>query len=473
MKEKELIELAKEHENTIQTKRNIVDTFGSDNQKNHFNKYGKFKNKKKEEPLLRTLNQYFESVEIVKQGRNNNYQLGAARAEVAQRESRDKLKGNKSESTKHLDVLLLLMIQKNMKNNITYENSISKWMKIFGVVNQSQYQVYSSTFDEDAEKNIKDKIRLATEENTVDYSMSLKYESDAKTYFYDDFNSKKSTFMSALNRFEKNDLINTNEVPVAYLHKGVIQKGKKVKIVGLHKDSFKEYKAKQKELLEAHELNLNTVYKSRFWKSKTELNNRVENYKNDLNDFLRNEFESLDADGNEIKIHIKNIYKNIEITSKVTEDKIEKYIKDYYEHTIYQDYINQDETDFFMNQMDKYDECKRVERVNKVVKKMNEKVEEAKEEDENFGEDGFRASDFEINYIGMRAVELYRNDFVNLINSLNEEFKSGFDLEKEIHEYKVAFKEMEQSNNVNHEAMLEQAYESMSKEDRELWFAVG
>ena len=91
----EILQLAKAFENTTLSRRDAVNKFGTEGQKRHFEKHNKFKNKKVEDALIKTLNQLFESVESVKvKGvRAKQYKLGAAREEIATREDGRKNNG--------------------------------------------------------------------------------------------------------------------------------------------------------------------------------------------------------------------------------------------------------------------------------------------------------------------------------------------------------------------------------------------
>lgn len=81
----ELLLLARQFENTVLTRQEAVGIFGTEGQKNHFEKLGGFKDKEKEKPFLKTLDQLFESVSYVKNGNRKDYKLGFAREEVIKR----------------------------------------------------------------------------------------------------------------------------------------------------------------------------------------------------------------------------------------------------------------------------------------------------------------------------------------------------------------------------------------------------
>lgn len=81
----ELLLLARQFENTVLTRQEAVGIFGTEGQKNHFEKLGRFRDKEKEKPFLKTLNQLFESVSYVKNGNRKDYKLGFAREEVIKR----------------------------------------------------------------------------------------------------------------------------------------------------------------------------------------------------------------------------------------------------------------------------------------------------------------------------------------------------------------------------------------------------
>src|SRR5699024_6115734 len=95
---------AKIFENTTQQKVIMVENFGSEGQKNHFDKNNGFKDSRREESFLRTLKQYFESVDLVKvKGvRAKQYKLGAAREEIATRQDDRETNGTELPHTKYL-----------------------------------------------------------------------------------------------------------------------------------------------------------------------------------------------------------------------------------------------------------------------------------------------------------------------------------------------------------------------------------
>lgn len=118
------------------TKSEAVKLFGSEQCKGHFEKYGRFNNKKIESSLIKTLEQNYESVKTVKQGRAYVYELGAKKEEVDERED------GRSKNGKHqipyeyeLNSLVLDYILKNCKDKVV-SKSLNNWLVDIGLVDR-------------------------------------------------------------------------------------------------------------------------------------------------------------------------------------------------------------------------------------------------------------------------------------------------------------------------------------------------
>lgn len=122
----------------ILTKFEAVEQYGTEAQKEHFAKYRKFTNKKVEDALIKTLNQHYESVETIKQGRANVYKLGAERGYVAEREDGRENNGNtiKLPYSYELNTLTIKYIIENCQSEMQ-QYSINTWLNVIGLVDRS------------------------------------------------------------------------------------------------------------------------------------------------------------------------------------------------------------------------------------------------------------------------------------------------------------------------------------------------
>lgn len=129
--------------NSTQDKKTIVEKFGTEGVKSHFAKYGKFKNPNTEDVLIKTLNQYFESVEKVKQGRVVKYQLGNTRAEIADRVDGRIRNGHTAMSYKeNLDIIVVSTLMSDKIANASY--SMNTWLNKFGFIDDEMHELISS-----------------------------------------------------------------------------------------------------------------------------------------------------------------------------------------------------------------------------------------------------------------------------------------------------------------------------------------
>lgn len=123
---------------TILTKKEAVEKYGTEAQKEHFDKYNKIKSKNVEEALIKTLKQYYESVDIVKQGRSNVYKLGVERGYIAEREDGRENNGNtiKLPYSYELNTLTIKYIIENCQDEMQ-QFSINTWLNAIGLVDRS------------------------------------------------------------------------------------------------------------------------------------------------------------------------------------------------------------------------------------------------------------------------------------------------------------------------------------------------
>ena len=119
----------------IISKKEAVERFGSDAQKAHFEKYGRFKSKDVENAFLRTLEQHFEVVEIIKDTKPYVYRLEGLRKQPVEREDDRKNNGKKLEYQYELNTLVLDFLRTECTDQYFTYNSLSQWLIKIGLVN--------------------------------------------------------------------------------------------------------------------------------------------------------------------------------------------------------------------------------------------------------------------------------------------------------------------------------------------------
>ncbi|MEZ0117831.1 UNVERIFIED_ORG: hypothetical protein ABRZ91_001788 [Heyndrickxia coagulans] len=140
------------------TKKEAVEQYGSSKCKEHFKKYGRFNNKNIEQSLIKTLEQHFEKVEVVKQGRSFVYQLENQRKETIERE--DKRISNGAWTipyTKNLDIIIVSALE---QDDITATaQTLSMWALDFGIITPKMFSLLQSRYYEHLRENhVKDLI---------------------------------------------------------------------------------------------------------------------------------------------------------------------------------------------------------------------------------------------------------------------------------------------------------------------------
>lgn len=152
----------KELSGSTVTKKHMVELFGSDKLKDSFKKYNKIKSGDRENALIRTMEQYFESVEKVRVGRSIQYQLGNAYDTVQKREDYRANNGgyrpeNELPSTKYMETLLYHAFKKDiLYKGMQYEGTLNNWLYNFGLVNENMYVLRTAYNSKKGKKVIND-----------------------------------------------------------------------------------------------------------------------------------------------------------------------------------------------------------------------------------------------------------------------------------------------------------------------------
>lgn len=332
----------------ILTKKEAVERYGSDNCKNHFSKYGKFKNKKIEEALLKTIRQHYECVEIIKQGRSNVYKLSNKRFIMAERERNlgDNISnGNWKYYTKNLDIMIVSTLELELNKDIS--QTLGRWAVDFGIISDSQYDLLTARYNKD--------LRSEYIENSLDVGVIKKGEE----YTIDDYTRLVSDLIKhlsgTLDRMSKLGIIEMNKVYKAYVES-------EDKHIEIHYSTYKKYLDIRRELMDKY--GLNNWYISRYYKS-----HKVMSYRKELKDRL---LELKDEDGN--ALNISNCYSTFFIAIKAEKNKVIKYLEKYNKEAI-EKYVENSERFLLDNENEYYEN-----RIEYIKDKTDNKVKKFKEE---------------------------------------------------------------------------------------------
>ncbi|KJJ41387.1 hypothetical protein UM89_13885 [Bacillus subtilis] len=224
---------------TIMTKKEAVELYGSDKCKKHFRKYGKFKNANIENSLIRTLEQYFASVEKVRQGNSYAYELGEKRSEVAEREDYRISNGAWSKQyTKNMDIIVVSGIDSGGLPEAS--QSLSKWAFDFGLITPAMYSLLPARNDKDVRSHHLDSLWQKKVLHTFNGRVLEDYIAFVKDIIVQ--------LASSLSRLRKLSILDFNSV-----HKGHMQETDE--IVLLHEDTFNEIEKIRSYLMEKHKVN--------------------------------------------------------------------------------------------------------------------------------------------------------------------------------------------------------------------------
>ena len=411
MENEELLQLAKAFENTTVSKRDTVSKFGTDNQKRHFNKYGKFTNKKVEQALLRTLNQLFTEVDDkVKIGRGFGYKLGSAKNEVSDREdNRVSNRGSELNYTKYLDAIVLLALDSKMFSE--HETTISKWVLNFGLANDLIYSIKSNP----------DSISSTILKNQLPTSRKP----EIKVYT-EDFKDKERILKNTLERMNKSNLIDFYAVPKASIITGVkymSEDGEPVfstATVTLKSKTVNMLNEKRRKILERLGITEYNVLKGRSANKETQ--RKIDQFNKEIQDFYKHGVYQKEDDGKERHLWIQFHWFNYAISVKATKTRIKNYLKKNREE-FYSEYI-EDSNLFLTNSQENY----RTERLREIIRKAKKEKEKilCNLENERMAKEssGFNTIDTDIR----SKISYWENDYIENVEKLGEYFEPDFDI---------------------------------------------
>lgn len=190
----------------ILSKKEAVDEYGNDSQKRQFEKYGKFVNKNTEKGLLKTLEQYFDNVSIVKVGRANCYKLEGKKDSPDERFDL-RLSGipKMKSYTKNLDMMIISALEYYCHENELPQRTMNDWMAFFGVVHQDVLSLYRNKY------NNRGKFDKQLS-NMVDRGfLPFEYDRYVEDYF-EMYGDMKQQLLKTLRRLERSDIIKITDI---------------------------------------------------------------------------------------------------------------------------------------------------------------------------------------------------------------------------------------------------------------------
>ena len=414
----EVLELAKEYESITISKKVAVENFGSEDCKTHFTKYNKFKSKSLEEALIKTLNQLYKSVEVVKIGRAYQYKLGAARVEIAERHreiGKNATNGKWNKSTKHLDALILAHLEHNLINGKEIQKSFINWLFEFKMINEKQHELYQSKFDNQSRKDIDNLIRENVE-NSDERIVSNSYR-----FFLDDIQAQRNTMLNSLKRMEEEGIVETFKRHKAYLNKPIQNtKGVEVKVISIDAKTYQMYVDAKRRLKQEYNLSEKDITYRTFNPSQETIDN-IKKYKKDLKEFL-SDIDIKDSYGTKMKVSISNIWEELAIVVKATRTKTMDYLHKYHSEILVEYQIHKYEQ-FLSHRAVNYRENRTEERLEKASNRRKKHINDAEVKDELHNESlAFgNEADFYLN----EALRM-KEEFIKAIEKLDEIFGDDF-----------------------------------------------
>lgn len=330
-----------EMEKFIMTKKEAVMLHGSDQCKEHFAKYGKFTNKDLETALIKTLNQIYESVEVIKEGRAYIYVLGKVREAIAEREDNRSKNGSWSiPYTKNMDIMVVTALEYNQI--IETAQTLSKWCLDFGLITSEMYDLLRSQYQESNKEQCLQELK----EKKLIYVGEERILND----FINITKTIQNQLAGTLNRMHKAKIIEYYPVP-----KGFVEKSQET--INLHENTVKKILMLQRELMEYYDVN--EWYLSTYYNTKKSRAFRSE-WKEKLSQI---------TDENGAEIGLSFWYKSYAIILKARKKKIIHYLETYNKEVIEQfkkaerAFLIENEnafyskrTDYVMNQAQKKEE---------------------------------------------------------------------------------------------------------------------
>lgn len=363
--------LVEGYANKTHAKRIIVENFGNQDQINRFNKDKGWKDSEREKPFLRTLNQYFETVESVKiKGvRAKQYKLGAAREEVAPREDdRENNGGQELPHTKYLDAVILMGIRNRV---FEIETTLNNWVRNFGLTSEALHAVKTKGL------HSKDSVTLREQMASNDVIRSKKNTAEL-SFYLEDFDNIKGQLKNVLEKMNNAKLIEYYRVPKVKLKTPLerMYDGKTYETYYITIDSATQERIskKKEELKEKYNI---TSFESHFAnrnRVKEERKEDVASYYEELDEFYTTDMYYTDEFGKDVDIEVDYFWFNHAITARATDNQVQNYLKKK-RPEFYEEFLS-DEKGFFGNVMNIYEKEKKEDVLKKAYKESQRKYED-------------------------------------------------------------------------------------------------
>ncbi|WP_042346794.1 hypothetical protein [Bacillus massiliigorillae] len=324
----------------VYTKREAVDKYGNENQKAHFEKHGKFKSKHVENAVIKTMEEIYEFVEIIKNphGSGNVYRVGVEKEERSVREDGRISNGAWKPYTKNLDIIVVSVLEQGLEKEDS--QTLAGWALDFGVINVKTYEILRSRWRERDRDNFikelkKGNIIQSGEDRLVDdYTLIVK--------------GLIKQIAGTLNRMKGLGIIEYYPV-----HKGKLLNGEEI---NLSVRTHKEATSLKRTLMEKHDVT--DWYISTYRKTK-----KTKAYEKEFDEKI-----ATITDDNGIVLGLSYCFEEYAIYLKARKKKIIAYLKKYNKEAIEQ--FKLDETQFLIQNKEDF----QMKRLECVVEEAEKKV---------------------------------------------------------------------------------------------------
>lgn len=424
-------ERARVFENSVQQKIVMVENFGTEGQKRHFENNNGFKDSGREKPLIRTLQQFFESVESIKiKGvRAHQYKLGAARQEVAERESNNEKNGSYNPSTKHLDALILSHLENGFKKDIEIEDSIINWMRRFGMINTLSYNLYSSKYDKNKREQILQDIQKKVSPDNITV-VNASYD-----FISNDIRNQKSVFKSSLERMRKNKIIETFDRPKAMRLDD--KTGLPLNKIDVDMATYKNYTNKKRALRQKYEIDNLQINNYQF--EPKPIKNKIDDYNKELTESLKN-IEVKDINGEVLTVSISHVWKDLAIIVTATKQKVMEYLHKFHAEVL-KDYLEYKEEQYLIKHARSYKQERTSERLLAAEAKKDKNIKYKIADDEHeqnrwdFGKSQLAPDHYE------KQARQSKREFMKAIEVLDKSYADNFVIDEDKIERFIAQRE--------------------------------
>lgn len=309
------------------TKLEAIELYGSEKLKQHYRKYGKITCSNMKDSLIKTLEQHYESVDEVRNGRSKVFLLGPKRESLAYRSDRRIFNGanNKLSYTDSMDVVVSSRLQDNL--DVSSAQTLRSWLFTFGLINSELHDLLS----------IEIKSKEQSHMNKLNEKGILE---NGEISILRDFRKYSKELMgqlhNCLKRLAKVNLIRLNQIRYACVINVDEEGNTSEEVIVLDETIWNEIVRKRKELM--HQLNLN-AFEVEYLSNST----KVKAFSLRLESYLNNEIRVITADGTLEKLRIKYYWSAIEIQHLYSENPTLEYLRRYNRNSELSDFLADEE----------------------------------------------------------------------------------------------------------------------------------